>query len=85
MVMSCACFGPRHFPYSNYLCRASDIASLGTIYNVFSFDAVYCGGLRFEPITYSTLRGGGGIGDPFEIDEKISMKLTKLQTHVSGF
>ena len=38
--MSCACFGQRHFTYSNYYCRASDIAAVGTIFNVFSYDAV---------------------------------------------
>ncbi len=40
MVTSCACFWPRHSPYSNYLCRASDIAAVGTIFNVFSYDVV---------------------------------------------
>jgi hypothetical protein len=40
MVVSCAFFGPRHSPYSNYLCRAPDIAEVGTIFNVFSYDAV---------------------------------------------
>ena len=39
--MSCACFGPRHSPYSNYICRAIDIAAVGTIlFNVFRYDAV---------------------------------------------
>ena len=27
-------------PYSYYLCRAPDIAAVGTIFNVFSYDAV---------------------------------------------
>ena len=40
MVVSCACFGPRHVPYSNYLCHAPDKAAVGTIVNVFSYDAV---------------------------------------------
>ena len=38
---------PRHSPYSNYsrayvarLCRAPDIAAIGTIFNVFSYDAL---------------------------------------------
>ena len=29
-----------HLPYSNYLCRAPDTAAVGTICNVFSYDAV---------------------------------------------
>ena len=44
-------------PYSNYLCRASDIAAVGTISKVFSFAAVSdrdsklspSDGLRVEP------------------------------------
>ena len=36
----CACFGPRHSPYSNSLYRATDLAAVGTILNVFSYDAV---------------------------------------------
>ena len=40
MVMSYACFGPRHSPYSNYKYRASDIAAIGTTSNVFSNHAV---------------------------------------------
>ncbi len=39
MVLSCACFGPRHSTYSYYWCRASDIAAVGTTFNVFSYDA----------------------------------------------
>ena len=35
-----ACFGPKHTTYSNYLCQAPDIAAVGTISNVFSYDAV---------------------------------------------
>ncbi len=31
-------FPPTH---SNYLCRASDIAAVGTTFNVFSYDAVW--------------------------------------------
>ena len=45
--MSCACFGPRHLPYSNYLYRESDIATVGTI----------CVGPRFELITFPTTSG----------------------------
>ena len=33
-------YGPRHSRYSYYLCRALDIAAVGTILNVFSYDAV---------------------------------------------
>ena len=33
-------FGSRHSPYSNYQYRAPDIAPVGTIFNVFSNDAV---------------------------------------------
>ena len=40
MVKSCACFGPRHSPYSNYLCCAFDIVAVGTIFNIFSYNAV---------------------------------------------
>ena len=36
----CACFGSGRSLYSNYLCRASDIAAVGTIFKVFSYDAV---------------------------------------------
>ncbi len=32
--------GPRHSPYYYYLCRAPNIAAVGTIFNVFSYDAV---------------------------------------------
>ena len=39
-VMSCACFGPKHSPYSNYQCPAPDIATVGTNVNVFSYDAM---------------------------------------------
>ncbi len=28
-------FGPRHFPFSNYICRAPDMALIGTIFIVF--------------------------------------------------
>ena len=33
-------FGPWHSPYSNYLCREPDIAAVGTIFNVLSYDPV---------------------------------------------
>ena len=33
-------YGPMQPPYSNYLCRALDIAAVGTIFNVFSYDTV---------------------------------------------
>ena len=33
-------YGPRHSPYSYYLCRTPDIAAVETICNVFSYDAV---------------------------------------------
>ena len=48
-------------PYYYYLCRAPDIAAVGTIFNVFSYDAVFAwysnlspprrreGALRVEP------------------------------------
>ncbi len=32
------CFGPRHSPYSYYYYRDSDLAAVGTIFNVLSFD-----------------------------------------------
>ncbi len=38
--MSCACLGPRYSLYLHYQCRASDIASVGTTFNVFRSDAV---------------------------------------------
>ncbi len=41
MVMSSAYFGPRHSPYSYYYCRTSDIAAVGSTFNVFSYDAVW--------------------------------------------
>ncbi len=41
MVLSCAYLGPRHWPYSYYLCCASDIAAVGTTVNFFSYDAVW--------------------------------------------
>ena len=31
--VSMAVYGSRHSPYSNYLCRAPDIAAVGTIFN----------------------------------------------------
>ncbi len=37
--MSCACFMPRHYPYSRYLCCAFDIAAVGKTFNVYSHDA----------------------------------------------
>ena len=33
-------FWPRHSLFSNYICRVPDIAAVGTIFNVFSFDSV---------------------------------------------
>ena len=39
--MSCAFFGPRHSPYSNYLCRAPNIAAVGTFFNIFSYDVIH--------------------------------------------
>ena len=55
-------------PYSYYKSRASDIAAVGTTFNVFSYDAVWP---RIEPITsptpggcatsYATDAEGGGI------------------------
>ena len=39
-VISCACFGLRHSPYSNFLCRTLDIAAVGNIFNVFSYDTM---------------------------------------------
>ncbi len=47
MVMSCTCFGPRHSPYSYYLCRTSDIGAVGT-----SSLAMTWFRLRIEPIIY---------------------------------
>ena len=41
MVLSCACFSPRHSPNSNYYCRASDIAAVGSTINVFDYYAVW--------------------------------------------
>ncbi len=40
MVMSCTCFGPRHSPCSNFLCRAPDIAAVGT--NLKSLVMTWC-------------------------------------------
>ena len=40
MVMSWACFGPRHSNDYNCQCRASDILAIVTIFNVFSYDKV---------------------------------------------
>ncbi len=40
MVMSCACFGSRHFSYSKYLCRTSGLLEAETFFNVFSYHAV---------------------------------------------
>ena len=40
MLISKAYLGPRHYPYSNYLCRAPEEAAVGTIYNDFRYDAV---------------------------------------------
>ena len=34
MVMSCACL------WANHLCRAPDLAAVGTIFNVFGYDAM---------------------------------------------
>ena len=39
--MSSVCFGLRHSPYSNYLYLAPDIAVVGTIFNIFSYDTVW--------------------------------------------
>ena len=50
MMMSCTCFDPRHSPYSNYLCRTSDIAAVGTILT----SLVMTRWPRFEPITFPT-------------------------------
>ncbi len=37
VLLSCACFGPRHSPFSYYYCRASDIPAVGTSFNVLAF------------------------------------------------
>ncbi len=31
----------KHFPYSYYKCRASDISAVGTTFNVFCYEAVW--------------------------------------------
>ena len=49
MVISCECFGPRHSPYSNYRCHPSDIVAVGTIFNVYSYDAVLSRNLNLSP------------------------------------
>ena len=36
MVVSCACFGPRHYHYSCYSCRSSEIAAVSATSNVFT-------------------------------------------------
>ena len=41
MVMSHACYGQLNWPYSSYSCCASDIAAVGTTFNVFSHDAAW--------------------------------------------
>ncbi len=40
MVISCTSLGQKHYPCHNYLCRAPSIAGVGTISNVFSYDAL---------------------------------------------
>ena len=40
MVINCACFEPMLTPYSYYKCRTSDIAAVGSPFNVFSHDMV---------------------------------------------
>ena len=42
-------FGPRHSPYSYYIFRAPDIKALGTIFNVFGYDAVSARDLNLLP------------------------------------
>ena len=49
MVMSCAFFWPRHSPYSNYLCCSYDKAAIGTIFNIFHYDAVSDQDLNLSP------------------------------------
>ena len=40
IVMSCAYFGPKSFPFSNFHCLATDIAEVGTIFNDFNYDTI---------------------------------------------
>ena len=40
VLMSCACLWAMAFPYFNYLCREPDVAEVGTIFNVSSYDMV---------------------------------------------
>ena len=42
MVMSCAYFGGKAFPYYNFSCCAPDIVAVETILNVFSYYVVLC-------------------------------------------
>ena len=60
MSMSCACFGPRHSPYSNY-CRATDIAAVGTILNPEVIDISFVPvnlHANISPCAYALTRGG---------------------------
>ncbi len=41
MVISCAFIGPRHSPYSYHYSHASDIATVATTINVFTYHAVW--------------------------------------------
>ena len=41
--MSCPLFKPRHFPHSHYFNRTPEVAAVGTIFNLVSYDAVLGG------------------------------------------
>ena len=58
------CFGPKHFPYSYYECRASDIAAVGTTLAICAEprthhlpDARHADALRFMPRTREYIYG----------------------------
>ena len=46
-VLSYNCFMPRHSPYSYYRCHTFDIAAVGKIFNVFSYDAFWADNRTF--------------------------------------
>ena len=43
--------------YSNYLCCAPGIAAVGTIFNIISYEAVFCCDLNLSPSCYVTATG----------------------------
>ena len=77
MVMSCACFGPRHSPSSNFLCRAPDIS-------VMDCDLYYSDKQTFRVFEKIVGRPLGDLGDPEDIAEVAAFLASDKSSYMTG-